>query len=74
MLFFVYMAMNQRLSANLSAKELFHEVSEVLDDPLVHESLGKIQVSQLDISWKLKIITLIYKKKYLRPAVMMLKR
>ena len=72
MLFFVYMAMNQRISADLSTKEFFREVRTVLDDPLVSQALREIRISQLNITWKLKIITLIYKKKCLRPAVLLL--
>ena len=73
MLFFVYMAMNQRRYAGLPTREFFHEAGVVLDDPLVHESLRTIQVGQLQISWKLKIISLIYQKKGLRPALLLLR-
>ena len=74
MLFFVYMAMNQRIFAGLSARELLRESGKVLDDPLTHKALQSINISRLNISWKLKIVTLIYKKKYLRPAMLLLKR
>lgn len=73
MLFFVYMAMNQRRYAGLPTREFFHEAGVVLDDPLVHESLRTMQVGQLQISWKLKIISLIYQKKGLRPALLLLR-
>ena len=71
MLFLVYMAMNQRRYAGLPVREFFHEAGALLDDPLVHEVLGAIRVSQLQISWKLKIISLIYQKKWLRPALLL---
>ena len=73
MLFFVYMAMNQRLEANLSLKQFFREVKEVLDHPDVREALAPIQIGQLNISWKLKVISLIYQKKYLRPGLLLLR-
>lgn len=74
MLFFVYMAMNQRLTAKLSLKKFFREIKTVLDNPVVKEALKPIQIGQLNISWKLKIISLIYQKKYLRPAFLLLRR
>ena len=73
MLFFVYVAMNQRLSADLSARELLCETRTILDDPLVRKSLSRIRVNRLNISWKLKIITWIYKGKCLRPAILLLR-
>lgn len=72
MLFFVYMAMNQRRYAGLSKKEFFHEAGVVLDDPLVQTTLKKTSIRQLHISQKLKIITLIYQKRCLRPALLLL--
>lgn len=72
MLFFVYMAMNQRRYAGLSKKEFFHEAGVVLDDPLVQTTLKKTSIRQLHISRKLKIITLIYQKRCLRPALLLL--
>lgn len=72
MLFFVYMAMNQRRYAGLPKKEFFHEAGVVLDDPLVQTTLKKTSIRQLHISHKLKIITLIYQKRCLRPALLLL--
>lgn len=74
MLFFVYMAMNQRLAAKLPLKQFFREVSAVLDHPEVREALAPIQIDQLNISRKLKVISLIYQKNYLRPALLLLRR
>lgn len=74
MLFFVYMAMGQRLSAKLPPKQFIREAKDVLDHPEVREALAPIQIGQLNISWKLKIISLIYQKKYLRPALLLLRR
>lgn len=74
MLFFVYMAMNQRLAAKLPLKQFFREVSAVLDYPEVREALAQIKIGHLNISWKLKITSLIYQKKYLRPALLLLRR
>lgn len=74
MLFFVYMAMNQRLAAKLPLKQFFQEVKKVLDHPEVREALVPIHIGQLNISWKLKITSLIYQKKYLRPALLLLRR
>lgn len=74
MLFFVYMAMNQRLAAKLPLKQFFQEVSAVLDYPEVQEALAQIKIGHLNISWKLKITSLIYQKKYLRPALLLLRR
>lgn len=72
MLFFVYMAMNQRLAAKLPLKQFFQEVKKVLDHPEVREALAPIQIDQLNISRKLKVISLIYQKNYLRPALLLL--
>ena len=74
MLFFVYMAMNQRLAAKLPLKQFFQEVKKVLDHPEVREALVPIHIGQLNISWKLKITSLIYQKKYLRPVLLLLRR
>ena len=74
MLFFVYMAMNQRLAAKLPLKQFFQEVKKVLDHPEVREALAQIKIGHLNISWKLKITSLIYQKKYLRPALLLLRR
>lgn len=73
MLFFVYMAMGQRLSAGLSVSELFCQARDVLDDPLTHETLEAIDIGQLQISWKLKIVSLIYQKKWLRLGLLLLR-
>lgn len=72
MLFFVYIAMNQRRYAGLPTREFFHEAGVVLNDPLVQIALEKISIRQLHISQKLKIITLIYQKRCLRPALLLL--
>lgn len=74
MLFFVYMAMNQRLAAKLPLKQFFREARAVLDHPEVRNALMPIRIGQLNISWKLKITSLIYQKKYLRPALLLLRR
>ena len=74
MLFFVYMAMNQRLAAKLPLKQFFLEAKDVLDHPEVQEALAPIQIGQLNSSWKLKVISLIYQKNYLRPALLLLRR
>lgn len=74
MLFFVYMAMNQLLATKLPLKQFFQEVKKVLDHPEVREALVPIHIGQLNISWKLKITSLIYQKKYLRPALLLLRR
>ncbi len=74
MLFFVYMAMNQRLEAKLPLMQFFREVKAVLDNSEVCEALAPIRMSELNISWKLKITSLIYQKKYLRPALLLLRR
>ena len=74
MLFFVYMAMNQRLAAKLPLKQFFQEARAVLDHPEVREALVPIHIGQLNISRKLKISSLIYQKKYLRPALLLLRR
>lgn len=74
MLFFVYMAMNQRLNAKLPLKQFFQEAEAVLDHPEVCEALAPIKIGQLNISWKLKITSLIYQKKYLRPALLLLRK
>lgn len=74
MLFFVYMAMNQRLTEKLPLKQFFQEAEAVLDHPEVCEALAPIKIGQLNISWKLKITSLIYQKKYLRPALLLLRK
>lgn len=74
MLFFVYIAMNERLYAELSVKQFFRNAKAVLDHPDVREALAPIKICQLNISWKLKIISLIYQKKNLRPALLLLQR
>ena len=50
MLFFVYMAMNQRLEAKLPLKQFFQEVEVVLDNSEVREALAPIRMSELNIS------------------------
>lgn len=74
MLFFVYMAMNQRLAERLPLKKFFQETSTVLDNAAVKEALRPIQISQLNIPWKLKVISLIYQKRALRPALLLLRK
>ena len=74
MLFFVYMAMSQRMGAEIPLRQFFREVKAVLDHPEVRAALAPIQIGQLNISWKLKIISLIYQKKFLRPALLLLRR
>ena len=67
--------MNQRIFLpDCQQRELLRESGKVLDDPLTHKALQSINISRLNISWKLKIVTLIYKKKYLRPAMLLLKK
>ena len=66
--------MNQRLEAKLPLKQFFQEVEVVLDNSEVREALAPIRMSELNISWKLKITSLIYQKKYLRPALLLLRR
>ena len=73
MLFFVYMEMNQRLAAKLPLKQFFQEARAVLDHPEVREALAPIKIGQLNISWKLKITSIIYQKKYLRSALLLLR-
>lgn len=74
MLFFVYMAMNQRLAAKLPLKQFFQEARAVLNHPEVRDALMPIKIGRLNISWKLKITSLIYQKKYLWPALLLLRR
>lgn len=74
MLFFVYMAMNQRLTAKLPLKQFFKEAMTVLGHPEVREALTPIMISRLNISWKLKCISFIYQKKYLWPSLLLLRR
>lgn len=73
LLFFVYMAMNQLLTARIPLKQFFIESGRILDNPEVREALGNIKIIQLRISWKLKLISFIYKKTYLRPAILLLR-
>ena len=73
MLFFVYMSMNHRLSAKVSIAQFFRDASVVLDNVEVRQALKSIRVCRLQISWKLKAITLIYKIKLLRPALLLLR-
>ena len=73
MLFFVYIAMNQRMYAGLRVNDFFREIGTVLNDPLVSGALKEIKISRLHIPWKLKIISLAYQKKILRPALIFLR-
>lgn len=74
MLFFVYMAMNQRLAADMTLMQFWKEASTVLDNSEVQEAVRAISIFHLNITWKLKIISLIYQKKYLRPLLLFLRR
>lgn len=74
MLFFVYMAMNEWRTAEISLSQFFRGVQTILDDPVVVDALRAIPISRLNISWKLKLISLMYQKKYLRPAILLLWR
>lgn len=74
MLFFVYTAMNQRLAADLHGRQFWKEVSTVLDDPEVREALKSIPIFRLNIPPRLKLVSLIYQKKYLRAGVLLLKK
>ena len=71
MLFFVYMAMNEWRAAEISLPQFFRGVQTILDDPVVVDALRAIPISRLNISWKLKLISLMYQKKYLRPAILL---
>lgn len=74
MLFFVYMAMNERLYAELPLKQFFRSAKAVLDHPEVREALAPIRICRLNISRKLKIISLIYQKKTLWPVLLLLRK
>lgn len=74
MLFFVYMAMNEWRAAEIPFRRFFCGVQAILDDPVVKDALRAIPIRRLNISWKLKLISLIYQKKYLRPAILLLWR
>lgn len=74
MLFFVYIAINDLRMPKGSTAKFFQEANAILDNPVVEAALKKIQIYRLNISWKLKIISLIYQKKFLRPAILLLRR
>lgn len=74
MLFFVYMAMNDLRIPKKSSRKFFQEANVILDNTAVETALRKIKINQLAIPWKLKIISLIYQKKYFRPAMLLLRR
>lgn len=74
MLFFVYMAMNQRSGAAMGREAYLRACAEVLDDPLVREAMRPINIGRLRISWKLKLVSLIYQKKWLRLGSLLLRR
>lgn len=74
MLFFVYMAMNQRSGAAMGRGAYLQACAEVLDDPLVCKAIRPIKICRLHISWKLKVVSLIYQKKWLRLGLLLMRR
>lgn len=74
MLFFVYMAINEWRVDEIPFRRFSCGVQAILDDPVVKDALRAIPIRRLNISWKLKLISFIYQKKYLRPAILLLWR
>lgn len=73
MLFFVYMEMNALRSSRLPVKQFFRQAALVLDDPAVRRALSSIRLSSLRVSWKQKLLTLLYQTPRLRPALIFLR-
>lgn len=73
MLFFVYMAMNNLRSSQMTRKEFFYQTSLILDEPTVRKAITAINISSLTVPWKLKILTFIFQKRFFRPVLLMLR-
>lgn len=61
LLFFVYLAMGEIQGADLPERERGRRIREVLDHPSVRQMMGRISISELEISWKLKVMTYLYR-------------
>lgn len=63
LLFFVYLAIGNLESSELKPSVRRDRIREVLKNNIVHNMLKRIQISRLEISWKLKLITYLYRWK-----------
>lgn len=63
LLFFVYLAIGNLESSELKPSVRRERTCEILKNNVVHDMLKRIQISGLKISWKLKLITYLYRWK-----------
>lgn len=63
LLFFVYLAIGNLESSELKPSARRERTCEILKNNVVHDMLKRIQISGLKISWKLKLITYLYRWK-----------
>ena len=61
LLFFVYLAIGNLGSSSAPLKAKVHQISSLLSSSLVRQTLKRISIRQLEISWKLKMITYAYR-------------
>lgn len=63
LLFFVYLAIGNLESSELKPSVRRERTYEILKNDVVHDMLKRIHISGLKISWKLKLITYLYRWK-----------
>lgn len=61
LLFFVYLAIGNLGSSSAPLKAKVHQINSLLSGSLVRQTLKRIPIRQLEISWKLKIMTYAYR-------------
>lgn len=64
LLFFIYNSIGEIYSADMSTKEKKLKIYNILNMSMVREMFKAINFFQLDISFKLKVITLMYKHRF----------
>lgn len=65
LLYFVYHCVGNVKSSHKSKKDKIKIIMNILNDLDVESMFSRIKINSLDISWKLKIITIIFKHKLL---------
>lgn len=61
LLFLVYIALGELSNSGLSRADYTAKVHEVLDQPQVCQMMRHISILKLQISWKLKLLTFLYR-------------
>lgn len=71
MLFFVYMAMNEWRAAEISLPPVFPRSADYIGRPGGGRCVASNSNQSVEYLLKLKLISLMYQKKYLRPAILL---